>query len=167
MARDRKKRINKPKKPGLKTRAANAYLTTEQSIRNPTTIGPRVRAFLLGLWKARGGGYYGLGYVITFVSLEISMFFTDVNESEGLSDFVSEQVVSLIFRFAFESILNSFLALIWPVLLISRFELNGVIILAASFIIFQWGIKPRLDEKLYTKLNIKKPKLTGKNLEKS
>ena len=153
MVRGRKNSIKRPKKPGLKARAANAYLTTEESIRNPTSIGPRLRTFLLSLWKAKGGGYYGLGYVITFVSLEISMFFTDVNESDGVSNFVSEQIMSLIFRFEFESILNSFLALIWPALLIGWLELNGVIILAVTFIIFQWGIKPRLDEKL----NIGKP----------
>ena len=138
-------KLKRMKKPGIRARATNAYYTAEQSIRKPATIAPRIQAFLLSLWKARGGGYYGLGYVITFVGLEISLFFSDVTETEGVTNFVSEQVVGLIFRFAFESIINSFLALIWPALLIGKFGSMGILFLAGSFILFQWGVKPRLD----------------------
>ena len=145
MAKRNKHTPKRTKKPGIRTRAANAYHSAEQSIREPASIFPRIRAFLLSLWQARGGGFYGLGYVITFISLEISLFFTDVGETEGVADFVSEQVMSLVFRFAFESILNSFLALIWPALFIGKFGAIGILILAGAFILFQWGIKPRLD----------------------
>ena len=149
MAKHSKLKPKRTKKPGIRVRAANAYLSAEQSVREPASIAPRVRTFLLGLWKARGGGYYGLGYVVTFISLEISMFFTDVGETDGVADFVSEQLMSLVFRFAFESILNSFLALIWPALLIGKFGSAGILFLAGSFVLFQWGIKPGLDNWLH------------------
>ena len=145
MAKRSKNTPKRTKKPGIRVRAANAYLTAEQSIREPASIAPRIRAFLLKLWKARGGGYYGLGYVITFISLEISMFFVEVGETEGVVDFVGEQIMSLVFRFAFESFINSLLALIWPVLLLGKFGSIGILILVGSFILFQWGIKPGLD----------------------
>jgi len=149
MAKRTKHTSKRTKKTGIKARASNAYTTAEQSIRKPASIAPRIRAFLLSLWRARGGGYYGLGYVITFISLEISMFFTDVGETQGVADFLSEQLMSLVFRFAFESLINSFLALIWPALIIGTFGTTGILVLAGSFVLFQWGIKPSLDNWLH------------------
>jgi len=115
-------------------------------VRDPKSLGPRFNRFLLELWKSRGGGFYGLGYVITFVWLEISLFFGDVAESEGVTDFVTQQITEWLFRFAFESMLNSLMALVWPFLVINRFATNGILALIAGYLLFQHLVKPRLDD---------------------
>ena len=44
----------------------------------PMSLGTIAREAAVTLWSSRGGGFYGLGYVVTFVVLEIRLFASQV-----------------------------------------------------------------------------------------
>ena len=92
------------------------------------------------MWRSRGGGYYGMGYVVSYFVLEIRMLVGDLRETDGVVDFMTGQV----FGFFVESFINAFVALLWPLLLIDEYELWGVGFLIAGFLVFERLIKPRL-----------------------
>ena len=91
---------------------------------------------MLGLWKVRGGGFYGLGYVVTFVYLEITMLLEDVTEAEGVVDFVSNQLLEMVFRYFTESILNAVQAFIWPLVLISEYGPWMILALGGAYVLW-------------------------------
>jgi len=93
------------------------------------------------MWRSRGGGYYGLGYVISYFVLEIRMLVGDVQDAEGVAAFMTEQV----FSFFIESIINGFVALLWPLLLIDEYGLWGVGFLIAGYFVFVSWVKPGLE----------------------
>jgi hypothetical protein len=66
------------------------------------------------VWRKHGGGYYALLAVGTFVYLEIQALTSSFLESEGVRDFVSSEILEAIFTFGLKTIINSFMAGIWP-----------------------------------------------------
>ena len=72
------------------------------------------------LWRKHGGGYYALLAVGTFVYLEVRALAESFFESERVRDFVSSEILEAIFTFGIKTIINSFIAGIWPVIWISR-----------------------------------------------
>ena len=66
------------------------------------------------LWRKHGGGYYALLAVGTFVYLEIRSLAESFGESEGVQDFVESEIVETIVTFGIETVINTFLAGIWP-----------------------------------------------------
>ena len=58
---------------------------------------------------------FAVGYVITFVWLEMTMFVGDVMAAESIGGFFGEQLFEMLFRFLGESLQNLVAALIWPV----------------------------------------------------
>ena len=42
---------------------------------------------LFSTWRARSGGFFGLGYLIAFVVLELQMISTEVRGSDGVVEF--------------------------------------------------------------------------------
>ncbi len=92
------------------------------------------------MWRARGGGYYGMGYVVSYFVLEIRMLVGDLQETEGVADFITGQVLG----FFVESFINAFVALAWPFLLIAKYELWGVGLLIVGYFVFERLIKPSL-----------------------
>ena len=75
------------------------------------------------LWRKHGGGYYALLAVGTFVYLEIRALTESFFEADGVKDFVSSEILEAIFTFGIKTIINSFIAGIWPVLWIGRMGL--------------------------------------------
>jgi hypothetical protein len=73
-----------------------------------------VRRSFRTVWDARGGGLYAVGYVLTFLWLEMTMFVGDVMAAESIGGFLGEQIFEMIFRYLGESFQNMILALIWP-----------------------------------------------------
>lgn len=112
---------------------------------DPKSIGTMIRDGLVGVWRARGGGFYGLGYLITFIVLEIRLVVGDVSESEGVVDFVSSQMIEFIFRFGIQSFINGFLAFLWPVYILNWLGAWGVAVLIGGYFGFEKLLRPAVE----------------------
>jgi len=71
------------------------------------------------LWRKHGGGYYALIAVGTFVYMEVQSLIESFFESQGVRDFVEAELIESIILFGIETIINTFLAGIWPFMWIS------------------------------------------------
>ncbi len=71
------------------------------------------------LWRKHGGGYYALVAVGTFVYMEIQSLVDSFFEASGFRDFVESELIEAIITFGFETLINTFLAGIWPFMWIS------------------------------------------------
>ncbi len=112
---------------------------------NPKSIGTMIRDGLVSVWRARGGGFYGLGYLITFIVLEIRLVVGDVSESEGVVDFVSNQMIEFIFRFGVQSFINGFLAFMWPVYVLDWLGVWSIAMLVVGYLVFERVLRPIVE----------------------
>ena len=103
------------------------------------------RKRLVNLWASRGAGWFGLGWLCTFLILQVQLFAGDVLESEGISDFFAGQILELLFRIGWMSVLNSFLALLWPFYVLERLETFGILILVVSYFAFELLLRPLIE----------------------
>jgi hypothetical protein len=107
--------------------------------RQPAAILPLLRRWLVNLWASRGGGFYGLGYVLTFVVLEIKSLSGGLTTVSGLL----AQAAQYVLRFSVDSLRNVISALIWPAHL---FEWlggpAGLVALAIGYAAFEVAIRP-------------------------
>src|SRR5262245_17046880 len=110
--------------------------------RQPAAILPLLRRWLAKLWASRGGGFYGLGYVVTFVALEIRSLSGGLTTVSGLV----AQVAQYVLRFSIDSLRNVISALIWPAHL---FEWlggpAGLVALAVGYAAFELAIRPLMQ----------------------
>jgi len=83
------------------------------------------------LWRKHGGGYYALIAVGTFVYMEVQSLVDSFFEASGFRDFVESELIEAIITFGFETLINTFLAGIWPFMWISWM---GLVTAAA------WGV---------------------------
>ena len=120
-------------------------MTTVLLAREPRKAPGMLRAALLGLWRARGGGFYGLGFVITFVVLEVQTTMAQLACSTSFVGFVTEQLLEFVFRLAWNSLLNTFLALIWPVLLLNLVGGWGIALLVVGYFGYERILRPRVE----------------------
>ncbi|WP_405227109.1 hypothetical protein [Lentisalinibacter sediminis] len=114
----------------------------------PRTAITRIRGWLVGLWTARGGGLYGLGVVVSFLILEARMIADDVAESAGVTDFLVGELIEFVFRLGFMSVLNGFLALLWPLWVLERLRFWGIGLLAAAYGVFEYGLRPLVESRV-------------------
>jgi len=101
-------------------------------------------------WNARGGGFYACGFVVTFIYLEIKLLVTELFTSVGAADFLIQQVFQLVLRFTVDSLVNTLLALIWPLLVLSVSPVNGLLLLGAGYLIFTRFLKEPLTRVLFS-----------------
>lgn len=107
--------------------------------REPAGILPLVRKWLVNLWASRGGGFYGLGYVVTFIALETRSLSGDLTSVSGLV----AQAAQYLMRFSVDSFTNAISALIWPAHLFERLGgPAGLVALAAGYAAFELAIRP-------------------------
>jgi hypothetical protein len=104
-----------------------------------------LRASLLRIWRARGGGFYGLGYLVTFIVMEVRLVGGEVMASESVVDFVASQAGERVLRLGIDSFVNSILAFAWPAFVLDRFQLWGLVALAVGYLAFEKVLKPRLE----------------------
>ena len=114
-------------------------------VREPRRAPALLRQSLVGLWRARGGGLYGLGFVVTFVILEVETFEQQLVTSTSLLAFVYEQLLEYVLRFAVLSFVNTLLALGWPVLLLDKLGGWGIVVLAVGFLSYERVLKPLVE----------------------
>ncbi len=115
----------------------------------PKKTAHAVRPWFRKVWKARGGGLYACGFVLTFVYLEASMLIGEIMAATGFVDFFTEQLVELPFRFMSESLKNLISAFLWPVPLLEFSPPWGVAILAAIYLLFTYLVKEPLQQWLF------------------
>ncbi len=73
---------------------------------------------MLRIWRVRGGGFYGLGYVIAFVVLEVRAFVGNFEGDGDITSMIAQEVLGFFFRFAAQSFLNGFIAFGWPIFVV-------------------------------------------------
>ena len=111
----------------------------------PRRAGTLVREGLLNVWRARGGGFYGLGYLIAFLILEIRMLTGEVGDSAGVVEFVTSQLFEYLLRFAVMSFVNVALAMIWPVYLLQLLGVWGFVVLGGGYLLFEKVLRPHVE----------------------
>lgn len=115
----------------------------------PGAVQGVLRRSFRAVWKARGGGLYACGYVLTFVALEVRSIFDDILNAESLGGFFGEQLFEMFFRFLGESIQNMVYAFIWPVWFIQYDRPWGFVVLIVMFVVFSNFLKAPLERWLF------------------
>lgn len=130
----------KSDKPGyFKRKLATARLLASQ----PRSAGTMLRDALLRVWRARGGGLYGIGYLVTFITLEIRMVLGEVMDSDDALQFIASQATDHVLRYFTESIGNMVQAFIWPLLLVSWLGASlGLLTLFGLYAAFEYILRP-------------------------
>lgn len=138
-------------KPPIKTRVRNAARKRQaqaQAVRRePTLLGVWLRAALLRMWRLRGGGFYGLGFVATFVGLQLLSLFEDAAAAAGPIDFVTTQLSEAVLRVLGDTFPNLIQAFVWPALFVGWSGAYGLLVLLAAFLVFDRWIKPWINER--------------------
>ena len=107
-----------------------------------------LRRFLRRLWGIHGGGLYSLGFIAVFLWLEIRMLAEDIVAFDGFS-FFAEQFIQFVFRFTFESFINTLKALLWPLYFVQYDPPWGIVMLAAAFAIFPRTLERPIERWLF------------------
>ena len=105
-----------------------------------------IRTWFAKVWKVRGGGLYACGYAITFVYLEVRTIIGEVAESESIGQFLREQLIEFVFRFALDSLVNLIQALLWPVRVLEFRPPYGAIALGIAFVVFPITLKKPIEK---------------------
>ncbi len=113
--------------------------------KDPRSLAPLLRQGLLELWRARGGGLYGLGYVVTFVLLEVRTVITELEGSDGVLAFLGDQLLEFVLRLGWMSFVNAGLAFLWPLLLLERLGGWGLLVLPLAYLAFERWLRPRVE----------------------
>lgn len=122
------------KRRGWLRRRLDSMIATARLIRaEPRQIGTMMREAAITLWSSRGGGFYGLGYVIAFLVLETRTLISGVASSDTVLGFIGQEVTQVIFRMAFESLLNSLLAFLWPLFVLQLMSTWGIVVLVVGW----------------------------------
>ena len=152
---DEKRQPDKPsyiKKLGNRAKVVGSL--SETLVKEPKAFPKKtahaMRPWFRKVWKARGGGLYACGFVLTFVYLEASMVIGEIMAATGFVDFFTEQLVELPFRFLGESLRNLISAFLWPVPLVEFSPPWGIAILAAMYLLFTYLIKEPLEQWLFS-----------------
>jgi hypothetical protein len=107
------------------------------------------RTWFAKVWKVRGGGLYAVGFAARFIFLEVRTVVSEIAESSSVGEFLSEQLMEFVFRFAMTSIMNTVEALIWPVYVIELSPPFGAIGLGIAFLVFTNYLKKPIERWLF------------------
>jgi hypothetical protein len=97
----------------------------------------------------RGGGLYAVGYILTFLFFEARTVVEEISKSTGLVDFLSDQLLGFVLRFATDSLVNMVRALIWPAYVVDLYPPYGIIALVIAFIAFPKYLKKPIEKLLF------------------
>ena len=141
---DAPRKAGKPPKEGRFAR--HRRLAGELS-REPKQAIPLMRRTVFETWRSRGGGFYGLGYLITFTYLQVGVFIGDVAESDSVGGFALATLFEYLIRVSFMAFLNVFLALLWPFYVLEHFQGMGIILLVAGYLSFEFALRPVIERR--------------------
>lgn len=114
----------------------------------PSVVLTWIKKSLVSTWLLRGGGFYGLGYLITFFVLQARSLALDFQEAEDALGFISSQLFQLLFKFFTDVLANLIQAFIWPLMVINYLEGWGILVLIAGFIGFDRWCKPYINQRI-------------------
>jgi hypothetical protein len=148
-ARRRSRRKGRAKRrPWLKRRIKRSVKTVRGVVVEPHKVPSQVRAALLKIWRTRGGGFYGLGYVVAFVVLEVRAFVGNFEGDGDVASMIVQEVLQFFFRFAAQSFINGFIAFGWPVFVLDYLGGWGLLLLGAGWVAFEYLAKPLINARL-------------------
>ena len=153
-AKHRTPRRRRPRRRFRLIRSLAARLTesvgaVRRAIAEPRAVPLRIRDTYLRMWRSRGGGFYGLGYVAAFVALEVQAYLSSwQSASDDIAGLVMQEVLQFVFRFAAQSMLNGFLALGWPIFVVAKFGGAGLAVLAVAWWSFDRYARPWIAARL-------------------
>jgi hypothetical protein len=131
-----------PKKKG---RIARDLRTIQEISRDPRSIFPLARGWFVALWIKNGGGFFGLGYVIAFIVLEVATLGSAFDQSSA-SGFVLGQAVQYVIRVSVDSLVNTILALLWPIYLWRWLgPYYSPVVLVAAYFFFAFALRPFVE----------------------
>ena len=133
----------------LATRLADSVSTVRHAIDEPDSVALTMRDAFLRLWRTRGGGFYGLGYVIAFVVLEIQAYVANLeNAATDAVGMVVQELLQFVFRFAVQSMLNGVLAFGWPIYVVDKLGGLGIAMIAVGWWSFDRYARPWIGARL-------------------
>jgi hypothetical protein len=107
----------------------------------------RFMAWCVRIWRVRGGGLYALGFLVTFLFLEVRELLTDdIPTFLQLPDLYFGTVLALVIDFLIDTLRNTLLAFLWPVLLAGWQPPVGIISLLVAAMIFPRYIKQHIED---------------------
>ena len=118
----------------------------QEVVREPARAVPLARKAMVEAWQARGGGFFGFGYLIAFCWLQVNVLWGDVSESDSVSQFAVGAAIEYVLRFSLMAFLNVFLALLWPLYVLEQFGGMGIILLALGYLAFEYGLRPLVEQ---------------------
>lgn len=114
----------------------------------PSVVLTWIKQSLVSTWLLRGGGFYGLGYLVTFVLLQARSLAEDFIEAEDALSFIGSQIIEMLFKFFTDVIANLIQAFIWPLLFLDLTGSWGLLALLVGFVGFdRWG-KPYINQRI-------------------
>ncbi len=134
-------------KPAKEGRFARHRRVAGELSREPRRAIPLIRSAVFEAWRSRGGGFYGLGYLIAFGYLQVDVFIGDVAESESVGQFALGTVIEYLIRVSFMAFLNVFLALLWPLYVLEHFQGMGIILLVIGYLGFEYALRPMIERR--------------------
>ena len=92
---------------------------------------------------------YAVGYILTFLIFEARTIVEEISESSGVGDFLSNQLIGFVLRFATDSLANMIKAFMWPVYIVQLYPPYGPIALGLAFIVFPKYLKKPIEKWLF------------------
>ncbi len=92
---------------------------------------------------------YAVGYIFTFLLFEAQTVVEEITASTGLGDFLSDQLLGFVLRFATDSLVNMVRAFIWPVYIVDLYPPYGIIALIIAFVAFPRYLKKPIEKLLF------------------
>ena len=92
---------------------------------------------------------YAVGYILTFLIFEARTIVEEISESSGVGDFLSNQLIGFVLRFATDSLANMIKAFMWPVYIVQLYPPFGPIALVLAFIAFPKYLKKPIEKLLF------------------
>ena len=146
--RRRSRRKRAKRRPWLRRRIRKSVRTVRGVVAEPGKVPAQIRNALLKIWRMRGGGFYGFGYVVAFVVLEVRAFVGNFEGDGDIATMIVQEALQFFFRFAAQSFINSFIAFAWPVFVLDYLGGWGLVALGGGWLAFEYLFKPWINSKL-------------------
>lgn len=107
------------------------------------------RGWLRKVWQSRGGGFYALGFAVTFLYLEINDILFDDIPTLATINVLSADIADFIIDFVIDTFMNTMAAFMWPVWLIQWQSPWGIGLLVAGFALFPKFVQKPVENWLF------------------
>lgn len=149
----------------MANRIQQHWSTVCEVAREPSLLPGHLRRGLLSMWIAKGAGYYGLGWLIAYIYLEVRLLTGEVSEATGVLEFIRGQLLEYVLRLGIMSFVNVWLAFLWPTALLEWFGAWGLVWLVLGYAAFEYGLRP-LVERQFPELAVAREQREARRAEK-